>query len=86
MFREDHHELRGVSKIVGCMLERITNDRNKKAHIIGCQKQMSLFSFFFGLCIGERLFMITDNLSKTLQNEKMSATAFSGIPTCFIPL
>ena len=44
-----------------------------KARIIGCQNQMSTFSFFFGICLGKRIFMITDNLSKTLQNKEMSA-------------
>ena len=29
---------------------------------------MSIISFFFGLCLGQRLFTITDNLSKTSQN------------------
>lgn len=46
-----------------------------KARIVGCQSQMSTFSFFFGLCLGHRIFMITDNLSKTLQSEKMSGTS-----------
>ena len=56
-----------------CLREPLATE--VKARIIGCKKQMSLFSFFFGLCLGERLFMITDNLSKTLQNTKMSAVS-----------
>ena len=32
-----------------------------------------MFHFFFGLCLGHRLFLITDNLSKALQSEKLSA-------------
>ena len=28
----------------------------------------------FGLCAGQRHYSLTDNLSKTLQNEKMSAS------------
>ena len=35
-----------------------------KARIMGCKNQMSTFHFFFGLCLGQRLFSITDNLSK----------------------
>ena len=34
---------------------------------------MEKFDFFFGLNIGHRLYSHTDNLSKTLQAEKMSA-------------
>ena len=56
-----------------CLKEPLSTE--VKARIVGCQKQMSLFSFFFGLCLGHRLFMITDNLSKTLQNETMSAVS-----------
>ena len=46
-----------------------------KARIIGCKSQMSTFHFFFGLCLGHRFFSITDNLSKTLQSEKLSAVS-----------
>ena len=41
--------------------------------IIGCQAQMNTFDFFFGLNLGQRLFSHTDNLSRTLQQTKMSA-------------
>ena len=44
-----------------------------KTRIMGCKNQMSTFHFFFGLCLGQRLFSITDNLSKALQSEKLSA-------------
>ena len=44
-----------------------------KSRIIGVMKQMKTFDFFFGLNIGHRLFSHTDNLSKTLQAERMSA-------------
>ena len=56
-----------------CLSEPLATE--VKARIIGCKKQMSFFSFFFGLYLGQRLFMITDNLSKTLQYEKMSAVS-----------
>ena len=36
---------------------------------------MRTFRFFFGLCLGYRLFSITDHLSKTLQHERMSAVS-----------
>ena len=44
-----------------------------KSRIVGVKKQMEKFDFFFGLSIGHRLYSHTDNLSKTLQAEKMSA-------------
>ena len=44
-----------------------------KSRIVGVKKQMEKFDFFFGLRIGHRLYSHTDNLSKTLQAEKMSA-------------
>jgi len=50
-------------------------DPDTKARIIGCQKQMTTLSFFFGLHLGQKLYGMTDNLSKTLQKEKMSAVS-----------
>ena len=44
-----------------------------RGRIIGCQAQMDTFNFFFGLDLGQRLFSYTDNLSKTLQQTRMSA-------------
>ena len=41
--------------------------------IIECQSQMNTLDFFFGLNLGQRLFSRTDNLSKTLQQTRMSA-------------
>ena len=54
-----------------CLEEKLTSD--VKSRIIGCNLQMRMFSFFFGLCLGQRLYGLTDSLSKTLQKEKMSA-------------
>ncbi|XP_066925948.1 zinc finger MYM-type protein 1-like [Clytia hemisphaerica] len=54
-----------------CLAENLTKE--VKSRIVGCQAQMKKFSFFFGLCLGQRLFSLTDNLSKTLQKESMSA-------------
>ena len=44
-----------------------------KARIIGVQNQRCEFQFFYGLNLSQRLFAISDNLSKTLQKESMSA-------------
>ena len=54
-------------------LENESMQTDLKARIIGVKRQMTTFELFFGLNIGHRLFSHTDNLSKTLQAEKMSA-------------
>lgn len=41
--------------------------------IIGVKTQMSHYKLLFGLHLCERILKITDNLSKTLQMEKLSA-------------
>ena len=48
-------------------------DAETSARIKGHQLQMESFSFFFVLCLGQKLYGLTDNLSKTLQKKKMSA-------------
>ena len=48
-------------------------DFETKSRIIGCKKQMKLFTFYFGLNLSKSLYLVTDNSSKTLQKEKMSA-------------
>ena len=51
-----------------------------RGRIIGCQAQMDTFDFFFGLNLGQRLFSHTDNLSRTLQQTKMSALSGKRVP------
>ena len=46
---------------------------DRKLRIGGAKAQMTTFSFFFGLQLGCRIYTITDNLSKALQEKKMSA-------------
>ena len=46
-----------------------------RGRILGCQAQMKSFDYFFGLSLGQRIYAHTDNLSKTLQNEKLSAVS-----------
>ena len=48
-------------------------DAETKSRIIGCKKQMDSFVFCFGLQLGRKLYVHTDNPSKTMQQEKMSA-------------
>lgn len=54
-----------------CLKENLTKE--VKSRIIGCKSQMESFAFYFGLKLGKLLYSHTDNLSKTLQSEKMSA-------------
>ena len=45
-----------------------------KARIIGVQAQFRKFQYFFGVLLGELLLKHSDNLSKTLQSPKLSAS------------
>ena len=48
-------------------------DTEVKARVVGVKAQMETFSFFFGVCLGERILRHADNLSKTLQSSSISA-------------
>ena len=50
-------------------------DAETRSRIIGCKAQMKTFNFFFVVCLGQRHYSLTDNLSKPLQKEKMSAVS-----------
>ena len=54
-------------------LETGKMDRELRSRIGVAKAQMTTFSFFFGLQLGYRIYIITDNLSKALQEKKMSA-------------
>lgn len=66
---ERYHALQSLWKV--CLSETLESE--VRARIIGCRAQMETFNFFFGLLLSHRIYSITDNLSKTLQKEKMSA-------------
>ena len=51
----------------------IVKDTETIARIRGVAAQMSTFSFYFGLVLGEMLLRHSDNLNKTLQHDKLSA-------------
>ena len=51
--------------------EKLYAETNSR--IIGCKKQMESFKFYFGFQLDHKLYAYIDNLSKTLQQEKMSA-------------
>ena len=48
-------------------------DSEVKAKLIGVQNQISEFQFLYGLNLSQWLFTISDNLSKALEKESMSA-------------
>ena len=50
-----------------CLAETLT--REEHSRIVGCQGQMVIFDTYFGLCLGQTLGNLTDNLSKYLQSE-----------------
>ena len=50
-------------------------NRDVKSRIIGCKSEMEKFDFYFGLKLGKLLFSHTDELSQTLQSQKMSAVS-----------
>ena len=54
-----------------CLNESLGFDT--KLRIIGCQKQITTFTFYFGLRLGQKWYGMTDNLLKTLQIERMPA-------------
>ena len=51
-----------------------TTDPSIKARIIGIQAQFRMFNYFFGVLLGELILRHSDNLSKTLQSTKLSAS------------
>ena len=42
---------------------------------IGVRSQMEIFDLFFGLNLASRIYTHTDNLAKSVQGKKMSATS-----------
>ena len=54
-----------------CLCESLEAD--VKAQVSGCKTQMKSFKFFFGINLDFKVYSITDNLSKTIQGESMSA-------------
>ena len=54
-----------------CLEENL--DRETRSRIVGCQSKMTTFRFFYGLNLWYTVYSLTDNLSKTLQSQNMSA-------------
>ena len=55
------------------------HDTEMKARIRGVQANMLTFDFLYGCCLGIMLLKQTDNLSRTLQDPKMSAAEGNAI-------
>lgn len=52
----------------------VSTDSKAQARIGGVKANMKTFDFVFGLVLGQRLLAHTDNLSKTMQSPKMTAS------------
>ena len=52
----------------------VSNDSEARARIGGMEANMKTFDFAFGLVLGQRLLAHTDNLSKSMQSPKMTAS------------
>ena len=50
------------------------SDPSIKSRIIGVQAQFKTFQYFYGVFLGELILKHSDNLSKTLQSPKLSAS------------
>ena len=55
-----------------CLKEKL--DPETRSRIIGIRAQMKVFNFYFGLCLSQKLYALTDNLSKSIQKEIMPVT------------
>ena len=47
--------------------------REVRSKMVGCKGQMIIFDSYFGLCLVQTLYNLTDGLSKSLQSECLSA-------------
>ena len=52
----------------------VAKDSDVRARIIGVQATMTKFEYLFGVMLGECILSHTDNLSKTLQNPKLTSS------------
>ena len=50
-----------------------TKDTETKARILGVEAQMKTFNYLYGVLLGKVIFRNTDNLSRTLQHQHLSA-------------
>ena len=62
-----------IIELLDFSLKKENLNTEVKGRVIGCLKQMKEFDFYYGLLLSQRLYALTDNLSKTLQNKNMPA-------------
>ena len=70
--------LDNYESVMKVWIECLDNDEMKydlKGKIIGVRSQMETFDLFFGLNLASRIYTHTDNLAKSVQGKKMSATS-----------
>ena len=51
-------------------------DSHVKSRVIWCLSQMERFEFFSGVQLGHKLYVLSDNLPKLLQSEKLSTVSW----------
>ena len=59
-------------------------DTDVKARIIGVSSQMETFDFYVGVNVSKLILQMTDNLSRTLQHEHLSASEGQSVAQCTI--
>lgn len=57
-----------ASSLKSVITNYTSSDSDTRARLIGVESMMTLFNYFFGIVLGERILKHTDNLSRTLQN------------------
>ena len=62
-----------ITELLDFSLKEGNLNTEVKGRVIGCLKQMKEFDFYYGLMLSQRLYALTDNPSKTLQNKNMPA-------------
>ena len=62
-----------IIELLEFSLKEVNLKTEVKGRVIGCLKQVKEFDFYYGLLLSQRLFALTNNLSKTLQNKNMPA-------------
>ena len=73
LFSKDHNCCLILKLWVECLKESL--DAETRSRAIACKAQMKTFNFFFGLCLGQRHYSFTDNLSRTFKKEKTRAVS-----------
>ena len=56
-----------------------TKDTETKARILGVEAQMKTFNYLFGVLLGEVILRNTDNLSRILQHQHLSAVEVQNV-------